>query len=155
MRARPGEFDLPTGTKKRTGLWIAVAVVGLLGVVGGALLLLQPGTESEVEPADSELSAATPATAVDPQIPVVPAPDATQAKSAAAAPPRPPSAAAETRAESSTPVAAPPAKVSKVQPANRSNSQKRASETPRSSPAQESKKAEPQKKNVIVRDAPF
>jgi hypothetical protein len=153
MRARPSEFDLPIGTKKRTGFWIGAIVVMLLGAVGAALFLLQPRPGSEVEPASNELSTATPPAAADPQIPAVPAPEATQTKSAAT--PTGPPAAAETRTEPPAPVA-PQAKVSRAQPANRNNpSQKRAAEAPRSTPAAESKKAEPAKKNVIVRDAPF
>jgi hypothetical protein len=155
MRARTSEFDLPLGTKKRTGLWIGVTLVGLLGVAGGALLLLGSGPESEVRPANSELSNATPPKAVEAQVPVVPPPDVAQPESATARE-RPPAAAAKKQAERPAPVAPPQAKASRSQPANRSNaSQKRASESPRSSPAAESKKAEPQKKNVIVRDAPF
>jgi hypothetical protein len=156
MRARPSEFDLPIGTKKRTGLWIGATIVGLLGVAGGALFLLESGPESELEPVNSELSTATPPKAIDPQIPVVPSPDLKQADSAAAAPSRPPSTATKPQTKPPAPVAPPQAKVSRAQPANRSNpSQKRTSEAPRSTPAAESKKAEPQKKNVIVRDAPF
>jgi hypothetical protein len=153
MRGRQSDFELPIGTKKRTGLWVGATVVVLLGVVGGALFLLEPRPESEVEPASSELSTATPKATVNP--PAVPSPEATQTK-AAAPTPKGPSRAAEMPAEPPTPVAPPPAKASRAQPANRSNpSQKRASETPRSTPAAEPKKAEPQKKNVIVRDAPF
>ena len=154
MRARPGEIELPTETKKRTGLWIGAAVVVLVGVVGGALFLQQSRLESEVEAANRELSTAAPPATVDPQIPVVPSPEATQTKPEAAGAAGPGSASAAVKPPA--PVAPPQAKASRAQPANRNNpSQKRASETPRSSPAAESKKAEPQKKSVIVRDTPF
>jgi hypothetical protein len=164
MRARPGElgFEHETPKKSRKLLWVlGAAAVGALGI--GGFLALKSSSDAPIgaESAESGKSDTTPAE----PIPTVASPESLPVESPA--PPQPPEPAAVAAPE---PVAAPesppargPARAevrpSKPQPASRQNAApaKRASDAAPSRPAQSEPKktAEPQKKNVIVRDAPF
>jgi hypothetical protein len=161
MRARPGElgFERETPKKSRKLLWVlGAAAVGALGV--GGLLALRSSGDAPIgaESAESPKADTTPAgpipTVASPEsLPVEPPAPPEPAVAAAPEPvaaPEPPPAREPARAE---------ARPSKPQPVPRQNaaSAKRASDAAPSKPAQSEPKktAEPQKKNVIVRDAPF
>jgi hypothetical protein len=163
MRARPGELDLDVPVKKRSS---GLLVLSILAVAGGvALYLFWPKVTPPAEPAAE--TAPAKATTPDPQIPIVPSPEALPAESAqataeapAAAPTPTPEPVAEPLPAGSEPerepaLAATPRPQAK-QPAQRHNAppKKTADASPRT-PAEPQKKAEGGKKNVIVRDAPF
>lgn len=161
MRARPGElgFERETPKKSRKLLWVlGAAAVGALGI-GGFLALKNSGDApigaESAEPPNADTTPAEP-------IPTVASPESLPVESPA--PPQPPEPAApEPVAAPEPPPAREPARAearpSKPQPAPRQNAApaRRASDAAPSKPAQSEPKktAEPQKKNVIVRDAPF
>jgi hypothetical protein len=161
MRARPGELGFERETPKKSRKLLGVlgaAAVRAVGIGGFLTLKSSDGAAIGAESAESPNSDPKPAE----PIPTVASPESLPVESPAppepavvAAPeplpaPEPPPAREPTRAE---------VRPAKPQPAPRQNAApaKRTSEAAPSRPAQSEPKktAEPQKKNVIVRDAPF
>jgi hypothetical protein len=158
MRARPGElsFEHEEPKKSRKLLWVlGFAAAGALGVAGFLGLRSSDGSATiSEEPAEPAKAAAE-----SPPIPTVASPEALPVESPPTEPERPaPPKPAEPVV---TPAREPPrveARPTKPQPASRQTAApRRASDAAPSRPAQSEPKktAEPQKKNVIVRDAPF
>jgi len=156
MRARPGELGFERELKKsRKGWVIAAGLVGALGV-GGFFALRSADDPGPI--AEDAALGAKPETATappPPQIPVVPSPEALPVES----PPEPtvapePVAAEALRASPAREPARAEARAAKPQPAARQNATPKRAEAKPAQP-EPKKTAEPQKKNVIVRDAPF
>ncbi len=157
MRARPGElgFEHEVPKKSRKLLWVlGFAAAGALGVVGFLGLRSSDGSatigEEPVEPPKAEAESAPIPTVASPEALPVESPD--QPEQVAS-----PEPAAPVVVPAREPVRAEP-RPAKPQPASRQTAApKRASDPSPSRPAQSEPKktAEPQKKNVIVRDAPF
>ena len=164
MRARPGElgFEREPPKKSRKLLWLlGAAAIGVLGI-GGFLGLKGSGGSSaageESAPVEAEPKATPPAE----PIPTVASPEALPVESPSAPGAEPIAVVPAPAAAPLSPPAREPVRAegraSKPQPAPRQGAaSKRPSDAAPSRPAQSEPKktAEPQKKNVIVRDAPF
>ena len=180
VRARPGEVELPSGMKRRSGLGIALVVLGVLGVGFAAIYFAVATSEPSGDArAEEPKQRAVPATA-DPLIPPLPA-DASEAAAASpqasgdaaqkekldraaaseavghpahsAAAARAASPPRQTAGQSARSTAAP--REARAPAARPNAAQKRPSDASRAPAPAETKKPEPQKKSVIVRDTPF